>query len=232
MRFKVSTSKEALQETSGGSYISQSGIYDVTVKFASVDVSKGGAESINFNLDYNGNSQTIYGPYVTDKAGNTLEIGAKLINKLAVINGMGDGDDFEIEEETHAVGKDNKEQEFAVITNFTDLPLKIRLQEEYSRNPKTSEITKKMIIKNFFREDGASAEEIVNGGEIGKRLETEQAKYASNVTYADSSKGAGDAPTPEEVAEWKAAKAAGAASATPKPKAKPAAGKTSGGLFK
>lgn len=233
MKLRVTTNPAAIQETGGSSYISKSGIYDVTVKFASIAVSKNGAESINFNLDYNGNSQTIYGPYVTDRNGETLEIGAKLINKLAIIAGMTDGDDFEIEEETHAVGKDNKEQEFTVISNFTDLPIKIRLQEEYSRNPSTGEITKKMVIKNFFREDGASAEEIVNDTEIGKRLAVEQEKYASNVTYADSAKGANDAPTPEEVEEWKAAKAAAGNSApTPKPKtpAKPA--KSGGSLFK
>lgn len=229
MKFKVSTSKEALQETGGGSsYISKSGIYDVTIKFASLDVTENGAESVNFNLDYNGNSQTVYGPYVTNTDGNTNDIGAKLINKLAVIAGMEEGDDFEIEEETHNVGKDNKPQEFAVITNFSDLPIKIRLQEEYyipEKGQNKGKIQKRMVIKNFFRADGASAEEIVNESEIGKRLATEQEKYASNVTYRNNL-------TPEDVEAWKAEKAAeSSGKPTPKPSssAKPKAG---GSIFK
>lgn len=226
MKLKVSTSKEAISETSGGNYISKSGVYDATIKFASLDVSKNGAESINFNLDYNGNEQTIYGPYITDKEGNTLDIGAKLINKLAVIIGMEEGDTYEVEEETHAVGKDKKPQEFSVITNFSDQPIKVHLQEEYSISKggaNDGQIRKSMVIKNFFREDGASAEEIVNGTEVGKRLASTLEKYASNVTYKDDL-------TPEMVEEWKKAKASeGSKPATPAPKATP---KKPGSVFK
>ncbi|MCK5612132.1 hypothetical protein KAR91_60230 [Candidatus Pacearchaeota archaeon] len=204
MKFKVTTSKEALAE-SGSSYMSTSGVYDVTVKFASVDVSKNGAESVNFNVDYNGNDQTIYGPYVTNTNGDVNEIGSKLINKLAVISGMGDGDDFSIEQEEHIVGKDKKAQEFSTITNFSDVALKMRLQEEYSRNQKTNEIRKQMVIKSFFREDGASAEEIINETEVGKRLATEVEKYAANITYKDNI-------TAEDVEAWKKSKASNASS--------------------
>lgn len=227
MKLKVSTSKDAISEASGGSYIAKSGVYDATIKFASLDVSKNGAESINFNLDYKGNEQTIYGPYITDKEGNTLDIGAKLINKLAVIIGMEEGDSYEIEEETHAVGKDKKPQEFSVITNFTDQPIKIHLQEEYSISKggaNDGQIRKAMVIKNFFRADGASAEEIVNGTETGKRLETTLEKYASNVTYRDEL-------TPEMVEEWKKARASDSKpAATPAPKA--SAAKKAGSVFK
>lgn len=225
MKFRVSTSTEAVQETgTGSSYIAKSGIYDVTIKFASIDTSKSGAESVNFNLDYNGNSQTIYGPFVTNSNGEVNEIGAKIINKLAIIAGMTDGDDFEIEEETHNVGKDNKPTDFAVITNFTDLPIKIRLQEEYSINPNTKEITKRMVIKNFFSESGASAEEIVNGTEAGVRLALEQEKYASHITYKDGL-------TESDIEAWRESKKAGSA-ATPKPKAAPVANKKAGTIFK
>jgi hypothetical protein len=229
MKFRVNTSKEAVEETSGSSYISKSGIYDVEIAFASLDVSKNGAESVNFNLNYNGNSQTIYGPYVTNKDGNVNEIGAKLINKLAIVSGMGDGDEFEIEEETHKVGKDNKPQEFAVITNFSELPIKIRLQEEYSMWD--GKIKKTMRIKNFFRaEDNASAEEIIDGdnSKFGTRYTLEEEKYADNVTYKDGL-------TSEDVEEWKKAmaEAAKGGSTTPKPKTtKAPTTKKAGGLFK
>lgn len=228
--FKISTSKAAISE-SGSSYMGKSGIYPINIKFASVAVSKNGATSINFNVDYNGNSQTLYGPFVADREGKELEIGIKLINKLGIIAGMGEGEVPETELQEHPVGKDNKLQEFTVITNFSDLPCQVRLQEVYSRNPETGEITSKLEIRNFFREDGASAEEIVNGTEIGKRLAMETEKYASNVSYVDSRKGAGDAPTPEEVAEWKAAKAEGKSAPKAAPKAVVSKAKTAS-LFK
>ena len=230
MKFRVSTSKEALQESGGeSSYISKSGIYDVTITFASLDVTENGAESVNFNLDYNGSSQTVYGPYVTNTDGNVNEIGAKLINKLAVIAGMDDGDTFEIEEETHNVGKDNKPQDFAVITNFTGLPIKIRLQEEYyipEKGQNKGNIQKRMVIKNFFRADGAAAEEIVNDFEIGKRLATEQEKYAPNVTYRNNL-------TAKDIEAWEAEIYAKTSETKPTPKpSTPAKAKTSVSIFK
>ena len=227
MKLKINTSSDAVQESSGSSFINQSGIYDVTIKFASLAVSSGGAESVNFNVGYNGSSQTIYGPYVTDKSNQPIEIGMKLINKLGIIAGMDAGDELEIEEETHNVGKDNKPQDFAVIQQFSDLPVKMRVQEEYTINPKTNEIQQRLVIKAFFRADGASAEEIVNDTEIGKRLAIETEKYATNVTYRDDL-------TPEAVAEWKAAKAAertGGAKPTAKAAAKPTVKPKTGGLF-
>lgn len=210
MKLKVSTSKEAL-EPQGSSYISASGVYDVTIKFASVDVAASSAESVNFNLDYNGNDQTIYGPYITSKAGETIEIGARLINNLAVIAGMSDGDDYEVESEEHSVGKDKKVQNFDVITNFSGIPVKIQLQEEYGINPKNSEIRKRMVIKNFFTEDGASAKEFTAKADEGKQLATVLEKYASNITYKDDL-------TPELVAEWKASKSSNKPAAKPQAK--------------
>lgn len=211
----VNRTKEAVKDGGGSSFINKSGIYDVIIKFASIDVSKNGAKSVNFNVLYNNNQQTIYGPYITDRNDNPLDIGLGLVrDKLGVIAGV-DGS-LEIEEETHNVGKDNKPQTFSVITNFTDLPVKMRIQMEYSINPNTKEIQERKVIKSFFREDGASAEEILsleNGEEveIGKRLAFETERFANNITYAESSKGAGDAPTPEEVEAWLEARRTGKA---------------------
>ena len=225
MKFKVTTAPEALQESGGSSYISKSGVYDVTIKFASVDVTRNGAEQLNFNLDYNGNDQTIYGPYVTNKDGNVNEIGAKLVNKLAIVAGMTDGDDFEIEQEEHVVGKDKTAKEFACIQQFSDLPVKIRLQEEYYVNNNTKEIAKKMVVKSFFTSEGTSADEIVAGADAGKRLALELEKYASNVTYKDDL-------TPELVQAWKDSKKSNAqGGGNPAPQAKPAA-KPAGTVFK
>ena len=222
--FKVSTSKEAIADNSGSSYINESGIYDVTIKFASLDKSaKSEAQSVNFNLDYNNNDQTIYGPYIKGGQGQDLEIGQKLINKLAVVAGMTDGDTFEFETEEHPVGKDKTPKEFNVIQNFSDIPIKIRIQLEYGINPNTNEITERKVIKSFFREDGASAEEIINDSEAGKRLAWETEKLADAITYKDNL-------TAEDVAAWKESKKSNKPSAAPK--AKVAATAKSNGLFR
>ena len=222
MKFNVSTKKEALTGFADSTYINKSGIYDVTIKFASVDTASTGAESVNFNIDYNGNSQTLYGPYVTNKDGSVNDIGARVINGLAVVAGMTEGASFDIQEEDHAVGKDNKVQTFSVITDFSDLTCKVRVQEEYSINPKANEIQQRLSIKEFYRADGASAAEVASGKDIGKQLAKVEEKYASNVTYKDNL-------TPEAVAEWKKARAAGR-SAPAKPA--PATTKPSASLFK
>ena len=225
--FTISTSKEALATQSTAQWISKSGIYDVTIKFASVDVSSGGAKSVNFNIDYNGNSQTIYGPYIYDKQEQPLEIGLKLINSVAILAGMRGGKPT-MEVETHNVGKDNKPQEFNVITEFSDLPIKVRLQEEYAINPNTKEIRKSLVPKAFFSAEGASAAEIIaqESGEavtIGKDLEKQQ-KYADNITYRDSL-------TKEDVDQWLANKANKPTNAAIKPT--PAVvNKPAGSLFK
>lgn len=223
MNFKISTKADEISDGLTGGYMNESGIYDAEIKFASIAVSSGGAESVNFNMEYKGNPITLYGPYITDKQGNPLKIGLGLINKLGIIAGLSDGDELEVEEQEHVVGKDKKEQTFAVITNFSDLPIKVRVQEEYAINPNTKEIRKSMVIKSFFREDGASAEEIVKGENFGRRLALEAERYASNVTYRDDL-------TPEDVAEWKKAKAQGAAAQKAAPKATSKA--ATGGLFK
>jgi len=229
MNFKINKSAAAVKESSGGSYISSSGIYDITIDFASLDVTKNGAESVNFNIEYNGNKQTIYGPYVQAGNGDPLEIGLVLINKIFVIADAPEGEP-NIEEEEHNVGKDNKPQDFAVFTDLSGIECKIRLQEEYSRYD--GKITKRLAIKNFYTSDGASAEEYISGENIGKKL-SQDMKYADNVTYRDSKKGANDAPTPEEVQAWKDEKSGKApASSSAKADSKPAAKKRpAGGLF-
>ena len=229
MNFKINKSAAAVKESSGGSYISSSGIYDITIDFASLDVTKNGAESVNFNIEYNGNKQTIYGPYVQAGNGDPLDIGLALINKIFVIADAPEGEP-NIEEEEHNVGKDNKPQDFAVFTDLSGIECKIRLQEEYSRYD--GKITKRLAIKNFYTSDGASAEEYISGENIGKKL-SQDMKYADNVTYRDSSKGANDAPTPEEVQAWKDEKAGKKpADSSAKAETKPAAKKRpTGGLF-
>ncbi len=214
--FKINTSKEMLsQSTGGGNFIGTSGVYDVTLNFVSIGTSdKSKAEQFVFNVDYNGNSQTFYGPYYQKADGSPNDSGIKLYTQLGVIAGLTDGDQFNFSEESHKVGREQKEETFTVVDELSELPVKIQITAEYSKYQ--GEIKERMNIRAFFREDGASADEIVNDGEVGKRLAEVTEKYADNITYKDGL-------TAEDVAEWKAAKSANKGSGpTPKvaPKAK------------
>lgn len=220
--FKISTDKAVIADTTNNSatFIGSSGVYDVEINFASVAVSKTGAEQIVFNFNYNDNPQTIYGPYYKGKDGNYLEIGTKLYTTLGVIAGLEDGDEFTVEPETHEVGKDNKEVELDVIQELTGLPVKVQIQMEYSVYE--GAIQERPVIRAFFREDGASAEEIVNNGEVGKRLAVVLEKYAHKNSYRDNL-------TEEDVAAWiEGGRGKDKTSSTPTPKAKSASARTSG----
>lgn len=197
MKLKISTTNDAIKDSSGGaSFLNTEGVFDVIINFASVTETKNGAVQLDLNIDYKGNSQVLYGPVIQNKDGNPNTIGMSLVNKLGVIAGLGDNEELDIEEETHAVGKDQEEKTFNVITNFSDMPIKIRVQREYSQY--NGEVRRNLRIRNVFRADGASAAEIANGAEVGKQLALEIEKYSDGAAYVDG-------VTPEQAEAYEAA---------------------------
>lgn len=219
--FKVNKKEAAKAPTGGSSFIGSSGIYDVSIVFASLDTSKNGAESVNFNLMYNGKPTTIFGPYVTTTKGKPVDFSVTMINNLLVVAGMEDGEEPVIEEQDHKVGKDGVEKTFVVIDDLSDVDVKIWVQEEYSINPRTDAIQKRLAVRGFYREDGASAAEVVNETEVGAQLAKDM-EYAANITYKDDL-------TAEDVAAWKASKKDGGSDT---PVAKTTAKKPTKSLFK
>lgn len=209
--FKVNKSLDAVRETTS-EYIKESGMYPITIQFASVNQGERGSLSVDFNIDYKGSSTTIYGLRLTNNDGSD-NFQKAVFNKLLVILGIDTLDDPTIE--THMVGKDNTPKEFSVLTELSDQEVIIRLQYEYSKY--NGEIKESRSIKNFYRaSDKATASEILNGTEVGKQY-TKDLAYASNVTYKDGL-------TAEIIAEWKEAKKSGtefSAKTTAKPVTNP-----------
>ena len=160
--FKVSTNNDAIKDSgSGSNFISKSGIYDVTLKTVSVVTNASNARSLNFNVEYNGNEQVFYG-LTLDNNDGTPNYKANLFNKLCIIAGLEDVEAPEIE--THVLGKDKTPTDLAVLTQFTDMPVKIKVQNRYSEYQ--GAIKENREITGFYRaEDGASAAEIINGTE-------------------------------------------------------------------
>jgi hypothetical protein len=210
MKLFVSNNDDAIKDSSGG-FINHSDIYDVQLNYVQVAKTKNGAHQLNFNVTNNGMAQTIYGPIIVGKDGKVNEITKNLLNRLCVIAGMADGQEIETETAEIPVGKEQKPMEMEIIPELTDVPVKMRVQMEYS--VWNDEIQERRNVKAFYREDGATASEAKKGEDIGRRLALDKEKYASNVTYKDGL-------TEEQVADWIKARTSktktSAASATPK----------------
>lgn len=201
---KINRDEAVVKESKGGgSYLSKSGIYPVTIKFASVNINDHNARSIDFNVDYNGNSSTLYGLKLDNNDGSENYM-YPIFNNLAIIAGLDDIN--EPEEQEHAVGKDNEVKSFMVLDDFTGLEVLVRVQQEYSKY--NNEIKSRLTIKGFYRaEDKANAFEIIKGEGFGTQHGKDLA-YAEKITYKDGL-------TAEEVAAWEAQKSGKAGAVKP-----------------
>ena len=228
---KVKLNEEMLSDAPrGGKYMIETNVYDVVIKHATVSESKGGSQSVTFNFQIGNdpkNTSTVYdGMRLTNNDGSENSIGMSRLMKLAVIAGLEDGDNLDTETETLTVpvkGGGTKEEDFLVISNFTDLACKVHVKRVYSRYQ--GKIRSRLEIQGFFREDGASAQEITSGAEIGKQLAQTLEKYLKD--------GYEDGVTPEEAADYEAEqKAARSGGKVPVAKATTKASAVKKGLFK
>lgn len=190
--FTASIDKKAIAEN-GKEFITKSGIYDVVIKFVSVKVNDPGARSLNFNVLYQGSETTLYGLKLDNNDGSE-NFQRNIFNKLCVIAGIQNVNDPV--KEVHKVGRDQKEESFDVLDQFNDLPVKVNIRFRYSKY--NGEIREQREIMGFYREDGATASEIVSGTAIGVQLEKDK-KYAENNRYDDGL-------TIADVDAWKASK--------------------------
>ena len=196
--FKVSTAAEAVSESTGGKFIGTSGIYPVTIKFVSVQTNDHNARSLNFNIEYEGNPQTFYGLKLDNNNG-TENFEAKIFNKLCIINEVDVVSDPVIE--SHKIGRDQTPTDLAVLTDFSDMDVYMRVVLEYSLY--NGELKSKKLIRGFYRaSDKATAEEIVNETTPGVKYEKDL-PLSEAIVYKDNL-------TAEKVAELQSSKSAGA----------------------
>ena len=180
MSFFVAKKDQASLAEQGGDYINKSGIYDVTIKFASVQKSANGSMSVDFNVEYKGSNTTLYGLRLTNNDGSP-NFQANLFNELLVILGIDSVEEPTMED--HVVGKDQQVKSFAVLTELSDQDIKVRVQYSYSLYQ--GRIIERRDIKNFYRvSDGAVASEIEKGEGFGTQL-SKDIPYAENITYKD-----------------------------------------------
>lgn len=194
--FKVEKSSEAVRDSGlGAKFIGESGIYDVVIQTVEVRTNDKGARSLNFRVQYGAGYSTLYGLKL-DMNNGEEHYQRREFNKLCVIAGLDD-----ISEPTKearmwfdAASKGDTMQELMVLTEFDDMPVKIKVKERYGRY--NGKITKQLEIDNFYRaKDNATASEIINDKEFGKQYEKDL-KYANAIKYSDGL-------TEEEVKAWK-----------------------------
>lgn len=178
-----------------GEYITTSGIYDVTIDFASVKVNAFNARSIDFNCKYKGSGVTFYGLKLDNNDGSENYQRA-VFNHLCIIAGI----DNVSEPVTITVplGKEGKLTDLAVLEDFSGLEVKVWVKYIYSKY--NGEIKQKAEIVEFFRaSDNASAKEILTGENIGSHYAKSLSK-ANDITYKDGL-------TQEDVIAWKKSRA-------------------------
>lgn len=205
--FKTSTNVEDVK-ASNSAYITTSGFYPVTILAPIVNVSDKGSTSVDFYVEHEGQKQVIYGGVrITNNNGEPNKIGSKLFNQLLVIAGVDEvAEPIEVQ---LPVGKQEAMKTVSVLEELADMDVIMRIQLEYGMY--NGNITEKKNIRAFFRDDKASAEEVLSGEDIGTGYERD-AKYANNITYNDE-------VTPEQVQAWIAGGRNKGAGAAPKAKA-------------
>lgn len=200
MAFKLNITEEDLAKPAGGglSYISTSGIYDVTILAATEDTNDNGAITIGLYVDLgNNNTQMLYGalPLATYDNKTELTGNVKAFATLLKLAGKSITGNIETVDAVLPIGKAGVAKEVSIIEGVEDIECKLWVKYEYYRK-KDGTIGENRTIKGVFRSDKASSDEIVKE-EQGDPVEigTTYAKLESKFT--DTKYGAG--VTPEDV---------------------------------
>lgn len=191
----LKVSQDVVQKTgTGGAYITESGLYDVTIGAITLDINDHGARQIGAYVTLDGETyQMLYGALPLDLFDGSQEIEGNVntLMRLATIAGLEDiSDPIEMD---LPIGKGGAEKTMMVLDDFTDLECKLWVKFEFSKGKKNGVIYENRIIKDAFRADGASADEIVNETEVGTKM-AKREKYFTETKYKDV--------TEDEIAKW------------------------------
>lgn len=180
-------SKEASAVSDRGEFLSEGGIYPMTIDFVAVNTNKEGARHLDFHMDFNGSKLWLYGLKLDT---NSMEehFERKTFNKLLVILGID-----VLANPTKATKKawiaaEGKEgmKEYSILPELSNKKVLVRVRKEFSIWE--NKLKEKNIIESFFRAvDKASAAEILSGKEenFGKQFDKELA-IAKNPTLRNN----------------------------------------------
>ena len=192
---------ESVQQEGGSGYIQKSGIYDLTLKHCEIVTTTNGAVQANYFFD----KAMSYGNNIIGTQGQPT-FGYKILESLAAVLGEEELSD----PEPTTVKFKSSTKELSCIPELNDVQVKAWIQIKYRMYK--GEVKEDVSVRRFYRAaDGASGSEVIDGQNIGSRLEKDQA-VAEEIIYEDGA-------TPEAVAAWKKAQQSnnsGTSTAAPK----------------
>jgi len=169
--------KKVSEDKGGANVISESGIYSLTIKHASVSTTKNGATQVDFNFEGNDGVVTCYGMYISGKDGAPT-FGMTTLKSLMTILSLDGLSDPEPEEFTFG----SKKVTLNVIPELADQEVKVKLQLEHG--VWQNKVSSQLKVRRFYRaSDGKTGSEIVNEVD-SKQLATDM-KYATKDKYND-----------------------------------------------
>jgi hypothetical protein len=196
---------ESVQQEGGSGYIQKSGIYDLTLKHCEIVTTPNGAVQANYLFD----KVMSYGNNIIGTQGAPT-YGYKILEALTATLGE---DSLSDPEPTTVIFKTGSKEKMC-IPELNGVAVKAWIQFKYRMYK--GEIREDVVVKRFYRaNDGASGSEVIDGQNIGDRLQKDQVVCEETI-YEDGA-------TPEAAAVWKKAQMSGGDSTT-----KPAPAKTGG----
>jgi len=193
---KVVTEEELNQATKEGGnskHITKSGIYPVTLLAPVVSTGKNGSIAIDLFVDHAGQEQVIYGGMrIYNNDGSENKIGMGLFLKMCKVCNIDPNDVEDSVDAELPIGKKGAAKDVKALEGFDGSNIQVRIQVEYSKY--NDNISENKIIRGFYDEKGASAQELTKGEGHGSQLEKDQA-YASDISYRDNL-------TEEDIKDW------------------------------
>ena len=222
---KTPVNMEALAEApKSGNSIPTSGIYDITLKCATLDLSPWGTHNIGLYIEVAGQPKMMYsvldlGPEDTSGLESwqveQYERAWKVFDHMAIVSGIDPNDVGDTETVSLPIGKDKAIKDVEAFTEFEDKEIRAWFKYEYYKT-KTGEIREKVLLKEVFTADGLSGDEVLREETEAKRIE-KLASFVDAISYKSKL-------TKEEVDAWVAGGRQGGA-APAKPTATPSFGK-------
>lgn len=193
MSFMTVTKEDvaAIKESSGGNYLTETGLYLVKIVRCSFKTSDKGFRSVDFTFDYNGNEKTIYqlGLYNKDGSENFM---MPVFKQLLTICGITELKDPVKQNVGVKTQEGIKPVEMQLFEQFAGKELQVALVKTW--NKYQGEIRGKLQVNKFYSKDGLTGKEIAAGVTSGAQLDKDM-EYLKD-RY---SKGNQDAVTEQEV---------------------------------
>jgi len=206
--------KEEVKDTlGGGSFVWDTGVYDVKITRAFIDKSKNGALSVNLTLETTEGKKLDITEYVTNREGVNFYVDKKsgkkkLLPGLAKMNGLAELlvgkelENCELEEKMVEVYDFDVKKRVArpkqVIMDLLNVQAKVGIVKVIDwKNNDHTETKEKNELDKVFTEDGYSLAEKIAGTEkpefIEKYAETKKADYVKDKTGGKAKAPAGTA---------------------------------------